>query len=281
MSFLDTWTPEKAWWWGILLGDGNVYSSRGDNRVSVCGSASTVRRWLDLIAPWKEPKEFTRSPGTFQGYVHSKELVAWFKERGICGRKCETIVWPDDLPEALISHFLRGLWDSDGSLSIWDRRAHGKKGNPEAKASFGCMSRTLVEQVRVALVLAEAPLVAITPSAKMYKVSYGGTSAMRVADYLYVDAPEHLRNDDRVEVYQRMCALRDQLADAACACGRPVTREGKCQACWWEARGRTTGVGTACACGKSPVRGRGMCSACYSRAYRTVRAYELALFDQK
>jgi hypothetical protein len=102
---------------------------------------------------------------------------------------------------------------------------------------------------------------------------------MKVADYLYADAPEHLRNEDRYEVYLRMCALREQIHDAACPCGRRVTHEGRCQRCWWAARGRKTGPGTICACGKSPVHGRGLCVACYNRAIRAERRFSLPVRD--
>jgi len=66
-SFEWAWSPGSAWWLGVTWGDGNVYQGYNDNRVSVCGSYSTVRRWLNLIAPHKNPQEFKRSEGTFQG----------------------------------------------------------------------------------------------------------------------------------------------------------------------------------------------------------------------
>ena len=152
--FLFTWSAEKAWWWGILLGDGNVYENTksGDYRVSACGSASTSKRWGYLIDPKREPKEFKSSPGTYQIYVNDKEMVQWFKEEhGICGPKTENLPWPEDLPEEYLVHFLRGLWDSDGGISIFDRRAHGHKGNPEVKAGFGVDDVSFVERVRETL----------------------------------------------------------------------------------------------------------------------------------
>jgi hypothetical protein len=272
-GLLLSWSPEKAWWWGVLLGDGNVYEGTKDWRVSACGSLSTTRRWVQLVAPEnlgpRNPQEFKRSLGTYQCYVNSKALVDWFKAQGICGSKSDTLVWPEDLPAEFKVHFLRGLWDTDGSLSIWDRRAHGKKGNSERKAGFGCKAVEFVQRVRFELecVLPGLPHVADYWSAGTQKFSYGGTTAQRVADYLYAEAPEHLRNEDRVEVYQQMKALGEDIENACCPCGAAVEKEGWCTACWWANRLHKTGEGTVCACGKS-VLAKGLCSACYSREVR-------------
>jgi len=66
-GLLFSWTPEKAWFLGVLWGDGNVHRNpaHGTYRVSVCGSHSTVMNWIRLLAPHKTPQEFKRSPGTF------------------------------------------------------------------------------------------------------------------------------------------------------------------------------------------------------------------------
>lgn len=152
--FLCSRSAEKAWWWGILLGDGNVHESvkYGNYRVSACGSESTAKRWGALIQAGREPQEFKSSPGTYQIYLNDKEMVQWFKEEhGISGPKTEDLPWPEDLPEEYLVHFLRGLWDSDGGISIFDRRANGHAGNPEVKANFGVDCEPFVEKVREAL----------------------------------------------------------------------------------------------------------------------------------
>ena len=267
--FLCTWSAEKAWWWGILLGDGNVYENTktGDYRVSAVGSASTSQRWGALIVPDRKPQAFKRAPSVYQIYVNDKEMVQWFKtEHGICGPKTENLPWPKDLPDEFLRPFLQGLWDSDGYISIYDRRAHGSKGNPE------------VIQVREALErVAGGSRVAVIRGKGRYKknrkIVYSSASAFKVLDYLYPDAPEHIRNEDRIEMYQKACELRSSIQDARCPCGEPVKMEGHCRPCWWAQTPNTTGGDTVCACGISPILAKGMCTACYNRVRRAKSSF--------
>jgi hypothetical protein len=272
-SLLESWSNERAWFLGVLYGDGNVYKSPKYSRVSLCGSLSTTTRWIALVAPYKAPQEFKRSPGIYQVYVDSVELVSWFeREMGICGPKSDILVWPKDLPDEFRVSFLRGVWDTDGSLFI-EARPKGR-GNPAPRAKLAMNARGFVERVRSELeLLTGVPPVALGLYKKISELKYGNISAMLVADLLYKNAPEHLRNEDRYEAYLRMCVMRGQLEDATCACGEPVEREGCCTACWYSKREYRTGSGTVCSCGKSPVLAKGLCSACYNRERRTrVRA---------
>lgn len=272
IDFLSRWTPESAWFFGVFLGDGNVYRGKKDHRVSVCGSLSTVTQWMDLFAPGKGFSEFKRSHGTYQGYVNSRQLVEYFEDRwGLVGPKCENLPWPEDLPSDLLVHFMRGLWDSDGSLSIYDRKAHGKQGNPEFKARFGLKDRQFVERVRTEL---EGALrlnrVKVSPEKGGWRASYAGEPAMRVADWIYGSGTRPV-NEDRMEVHQRMCFIRSEVATYSCRCGSSTSyKDGLCRRCWWEDHGRETGSGTTCSeCGKREVRARGLCLPCYKRARRS------------
>jgi len=260
-------TPERAWWLGVLLGDGNVYQTRSNARVTVVGALSTVSRWLALVAPDKEPKEIKRCPGTYQGYVDSKVLVEHMRATyGLGGPKTHTLPWLE-VPDDVRVHYLRGLWDTDGELSI-ERRPKGK-GNDSPKARFGVAPKPFVLRASEALTEACGARAAAARLEKgVWRISYAGRSAMQVADYLYGGAPEHLRNEDRYGVYQQMVALREQLELAECErCGAPAQREGYCVRCWYALRKR------ACACGKFPTKALGMCQACYSRHLRSLPGY--------
>lgn len=278
-KFLTCWTPELAWWWGAFLGDGSAPSD--GYVVHITGAHTTVWRWRALLAPGeKRPLyETPNSPGTFRAVLNSRPLSDWvLTTHGIRGPKSATLPWPEDLPRELLPHFVRGLWDTDGHLSIRDRKKHEHRGNPQPIAAYRTQAKAFLDRLRD--VLAEdvgVPRPALTE--RRYKVeggtrstwllSYGGTAAMRVADYLYGSAPEHLRNEDRQVTYAKMCALRNRFAEA-CACGKPKFSEDLCRSCHRTAIGRKTGPGTACStagCGK-PVLVRGVCAACRSRARR-------------
>lgn len=284
MRFTDagfewSWTQESAWWLGVTWGAGNVYQSATDSRVTLCETRSVVRRWLDLVAPHKEPHEFKRNPGSFQGYVDSKVLVEWFKATYGLGNKDSTEVpWPEEMPRNLCRHFIRGLFDSKGSLSplnfLEEWRANG---SVPATVSFNMPCETLVRRLHAELkaeilVLADSggavreskTLLAYSAD---YRFKYTGTYAYAIADYLYDSYPAHLVSDAKLQVYDQFNRVRE-LKAIACPCGKPASHEGMCRTCWWDRRGRKTGAGTVCLCGKSPIFSKGMCSACYMRHRR-------------
>jgi hypothetical protein len=273
----ETTTPERAWWFGVLLGDGNVFQTPHDARVSVCGSLSTVTRWLALLDSPLKPQEFKRSKGTYQGYVNSKIFVEYLRDVwGLCGPKAGDLPWIAFAPEHEV-HFLRGLWDTDGSLFIERRRHKGNKGNDTPRAKFDSKCEDFVWQVRDALERnLDVPRVAICEEKKIarksgatstwFTIKYGGTAALQIADFLYATTPTHLVNDDRLRAYEELKSCGD--SSPSCACGGPVQKQGLCTKCWWAKRPAKTRGSTLCSCGKVPILAKGLCSACYSRARR-------------
>jgi hypothetical protein len=239
-------------------------------RVSIAGSESTVRRWTDLVAPGKPIYKF-KNANAYQGYVDSKKFVDIFVAKGISGPKTETLPWPTDVPPEFMVHFLRGLWDSDGSLSMSYMKDHPKWQLPEFKAAFAVKPKDFVRHVRDELVKSVGLHNAtICEDVGTWKFSYGGISAKKVADYLYKDCPEHLRNEDRYNVYLRMCELQNEADSRICPCGEPALRKGMCyKCCWAESNVRITGEGLLCPCGATHVINVGLCTTCYSRKKRS------------
>jgi hypothetical protein len=190
---------------------------------------------------------------------------------GMGPRKTHSLQWPMGLPNELLPHFLRGLWDTDGSLSVWDRRAAGHQGNPTLCASYTTACEPFIHVLRGVLV-AHVGVPALTvvhntsTRGDWWNIKFTGPSALKLADFMYKGAPEHLRNEDRMVAYQALLTESVRVQSLVCACGKAASHEGKCQKCWWEGR-RKTGEGTVCACGKK-VLAKGLCSACYSQQRR-------------
>lgn len=280
---LFNWSAEKAWFTGVLLGDGNVYINEctGDYRVSVCGSISTVTRWLKLVDDERHPKEFSRSPGTFQGYINNKELVSWLKlNMGLAGPKSDVLVWPVDLPLEFERDFIRGLYDTDGSLFISNRRHLINKGADYPVTKYDSNTESFVFRLRTRLeYLLDVNHVAVSPPHReiptCYSIKYTGLCAMRVADYLYGSTPVHLVNQDRVDSYNELCRLRNLRASTRCTCGFSAVRQGLCSKCWWVDYGTKTGVGTVCSTDgcRKPITAKGKCIACYNRERRADPKY--------
>lgn len=274
------WSVEKAWWFGAFLGDGCAPSSA--NKLTIVGDISTVTRWLNIVSTEETHKlyEYKHSLGTFIGGIRDKQLANWIYETyGYRGEKSSVIEWPYDMPKKFNIEFIRGLWDTDGHLSLLDRKKLGYRGNKSAVAAYRSKSIKIVEQLRAELHNYGLPLVKV--QIKKYKVQddsteesygiyYSGKSALKVAELLYKDSPEHLRNEKRYEAYLAI-ATEYSKRDEPCVCGKKAITDGKCLSCH-RAPKRKTGPGTVCTtpdCEK-PIFVKGLCAACRSRKRRAL-----------
>lgn len=282
LDLLSSWTPERAWWWGAFLGDGNCYVKDGTHRVSLVGATSTAARWRKLICPNEDtpPRVLGNTDKAVESVIYSKALAERLAQLGVRGSKTFNLPWPDDLPAELLPHFLRGLWDTDGHVYVSDVRRRGKSGGfREVVLGYTSACQPFLTLISHALAQIAGTHPAIVKNQKgphvFYAIHYATGTAYKVADFLYKDAPEHLRNEDRWGKYQELLAYRAER-ETPCACGKPHFSGGKCKGCFWAAQPHTTGEGTVCstpACGK-PVSHNGLCSACATKLRRAQPGWE-------
>jgi len=117
-------TQEKAYILGYLYADGwntSIYE-HGHYIIGMTlhnQDAYILYRISELMNSNYPIKDFKNRYGNYykQWYFCNKYLVMRLDELGITPRKSKTTVFPDWLNENLIPHFLRGLFDGDGSIS--------------------------------------------------------------------------------------------------------------------------------------------------------------------
>gem|GEM_PF-1143015 len=104
-------TPEKAYWFGFLFADGNVNKDR--NRIIV-GLSQKDEYHLELLKQdlqSEQPLEYeilNGSPCVFLR-MNSKKMAEDLVKHGIKTQKAF-----ESIPEYLLNHFIRGLFDGDG-----------------------------------------------------------------------------------------------------------------------------------------------------------------------
>lgn len=123
-NFFETIDSEiKAYLLGFLYADGNI--DKNLNRISICISESDsyiVELFTTHIAPNSLLKKIhnkkgavNRKPQIFLR-INSCKLVADLINLGLCPRKTYFDVKFPDIPDHLIHHFIRGLFDGDGCV---------------------------------------------------------------------------------------------------------------------------------------------------------------------
>ena len=189
-SFEEVSNEETAYWLGFLLADGGVVknvlklelSSKDVNHIY------KFRYFLESTHPIKKRKDRYTHAVAISSSVLVSNLAKW----GCVTRKTNTVVFPSDLPEQLIKHFIRGLFDGDGSIGIYkrtDKRCSNKVYHYTELKFRLCGTKEILETIQSIL------------KVKSRIISMNGTFCLiigrfkevqKALDYLYKDAKIYL-----------------------------------------------------------------------------------------
>lgn len=122
-KFIDT--EEKAYFLGFILGDGNLTSNNVIAFGLHCKDAYILQRLLDLIQGTyilTEKLTYDKRTGAtncgVQLSICCKELYYDILSHGIGKDKSKHYIFPTFLSVELQRHFIRGLFDADGSIGV-------------------------------------------------------------------------------------------------------------------------------------------------------------------
>lgn len=187
-------TAEKAYWLGFLYADGNL---RQDGKWGFKVELDLGIEDLNHLEKFRESLKTTlpiryKPKGTCVLEIRSKEMYTSLVKHGLTPRKSLTLKPPLNLPSHLISHFIRGYLDGDGSISFdstcmqWYIRFNG------TYEVFYWIRKQLTEAVR----LRSNKLM---PSKSIFQLTYkGNLQIQRLLQWLYKDATIYLhRKNER------------------------------------------------------------------------------------
>lgn len=117
-------TEKKAYFLGLIFTDGCIHMSKG--RQPLCGI--TLKEQDEYIL--KEFKNDIRSNktvthdgrGCSEINILSSGIVSGLRKYGVKERKSTTILFPNNIPEDMMGHFIRGVFDGDGSAAFYSRK---------------------------------------------------------------------------------------------------------------------------------------------------------------
>ncbi len=165
-TFFDTWTPEMAWVLGLIFGDGHVQARKGTSyAVQIACSLEVGEKVCALLKLSKKPRRMRakdkitgelRALNCWMVEFYSRVVVERLRDYGLTGgSKAKTMQFPE-VPEAMLPHFVRGLWDSDGS---WSGR----------QAAYTSASHAFLVELQQVLQAVELP----TTVSRRYEVTRG------------------------------------------------------------------------------------------------------------
>lgn len=122
-------TEDKAYFLGWLYSDGcnSTYDNKGKNRYNIILQLQKRDKEildtflsymksdapLSYVAPRAENEQ-----GYYRMSVYNKHMSQMLEKHGVTANKTFTVTYPTWLPEELQHHFIRGVFDGDGCVSI-------------------------------------------------------------------------------------------------------------------------------------------------------------------
>jgi intein/homing endonuclease len=133
VDFFKKESPELAYILGLWASDGCVHENRMQLVMNDYDVVAWVAKTIGYTGEIKEIKHYggfeqKTNEVTSIGYsirFRSNEVRDIFNNYGITAKKSLTIDFPR-LPEELIPHFIRGVFDGDGGIYLAQRNINGK-----------------------------------------------------------------------------------------------------------------------------------------------------------
>lgn len=184
-------TPAKAYWLGIMFTDGNV--SKHTNAVSLNstdkGMLEAFIKVLNSDYPIYTNERSKKNPkwkDTYALRIYDEHLKNTLIKKGVVPNKTKNLSYPKWLSSELNSHFIRGLFDGDGS--VWSSSGRGY-------FSITGYLPFLEEVQEVLIQEAGVNKTKLAPRKESSgDIRYGGKVPMKqLYDYLYKDARYFLR----------------------------------------------------------------------------------------
>ena len=124
-TFFKSYTPESCYWAGFIMADGHIRSGSHENALSIKLSIQDYdhlvkfKRIIGYIGNIYKNKDDTYCYINLSGELLIKTLRNNFN---ITTRKSLTAEFPKLIPVDMITHFIRGYFDGDGTVCIVKHR---------------------------------------------------------------------------------------------------------------------------------------------------------------
>lgn len=193
-------TEEKAYFLGLIVTDGCIYQTKGRQPMLAICMQDSDAYILDIFREEiQSNKRLTPDGrGCWGLQIISNGLVDGLRQYGLHARKSLDCWFPDNIPIDLYPHFIRGLFDGDGSASYYVRQ--GRSSHTKAIRFCSGTRQFLVDLIDFLYFECGVPRASIYQEKdNLWSVRYASNDSMlKLINYMYGDAHVYLHRKKEI-----------------------------------------------------------------------------------
>jgi intein-encoded DNA endonuclease-like protein len=189
---------EKAYWVGFIAADGAVVVRQNQSSLTISLS-SKDRNHLEKFKKSIESEHKIRDYKT-NGFdvssisISNRKLVKDLKQYNIIQNKSLVYSMPENVPDDLLNHFIRGYMDGDGYVVNWKRK--NRNNIKELKVGF-CGTTEFLEDLKSCIntnLDLTVGCIYKTSNSPIFCLEYTGVkTSLLIKDYLYNNASKFMQ----------------------------------------------------------------------------------------
>lgn len=197
IHFFSKYTKESAYWAGFIMADGNIHSKKNVLQIGLAKKDEKHLVKFNNNIQFTGPIYIDISTDSRKSYISGKWLIEDLKKNyGITSNKTFNCVFPD-IPKKYIWHFIRGIFDGDGSVYGKYSPCISFIGNKSIIKSIRDLLHNSLE-LEIQSSNDKAPLYK-TKNTKIKQFAYSGENARKIIKWLYKDSNENIRLDRKYD----------------------------------------------------------------------------------
>jgi hypothetical protein len=211
--FKEIDTLEKAYWLGFIAADGHI--SKTKYKLAFCVKDSDIlyklRTAIGAGSPVRNRKVLDKRKNKeneqYNIQITSKEFCQYIKNHGVDEFKSKTFQFPN-LNERFYSHFIRGLYDGDGSIHLKKSKVQNK---PTCRinliSTFECIS--YIKYYLENFMKFNVQSIFSKPDQNIHYMSMQ-KDAIKFLEWIYKDSTPDCRLDRKYEKYEEYKKILDE-----------------------------------------------------------------------
>ncbi len=201
-KFFSKWSAEMAWVLGLIFTDGNVHpQAQGTYCLSISSKDTSllqnIKNAMNSTHPIK--KVIHKEWFIYRLFITRPQINSDLSQLGITPRKSLTILFPK-VPYSFLPHFIRGVFDGDGSV-FFDPRSKKSPLRVSFTSGSKAFMTALETKLRMDAGLSKRTIHEAHRVNTNYYIKYSHQDSLKFFNYIYEGTDESIRLERKYQKF--------------------------------------------------------------------------------